>query len=68
MDELPRLISEVHWDSDLLQPRIAPGSYEEERALESIDAEREREERQQRDEPDARRRRLARYWRGTTHP
>ena len=64
MDELPRLISEIHWDFDLLQPKIAPGSYEEEQALAAIDAARDTEERQQRDEPDARRRRLARYWRG----
>ena len=62
MDELPRLISEVHWDPDLLQPRIAPGSYEEEQALAEIDAARDAEERQHADEPERRRRRLERYW------
>ena len=41
MDELPRLISEIHWDFDLLQPKIAPGSYEEEQALAAIDAARD---------------------------
>ena len=64
MEELHDLQREAHWDYDLVQPAIAPGSREEERALEEIDAARDDEERQLRDDAVSRQRRLSRYWRG----
>jgi len=63
MDELPRLITEANWNDQLGQPNVAPGSVEEERALEELDAARAREEREREEDPQSRQRRLQGYWR-----
>jgi len=63
MDELPRLKQDAAWNPELLQPRVAPGSAEEEDALAQIDAMRHEDDRRQADTPQSRAKRLRAHWR-----
>jgi len=51
------------WNFQKAEPKVVPGSAEEELALLRIDAARAQEEREQADTPEARARRHARHWR-----
>jgi len=61
--ELAQAIQDESWNFDLAQPKLQPGSREEEQALAQLDAARAQEERELADTPATRARRLERHWR-----
>jgi hypothetical protein len=65
MHEDPQRLQDEHWNFQLAQPRVPPGSAEEEDALLALDAARAQEERELVDTPAERRRRHERHWRRT---
>lgn len=60
--EIAALQREQNWNPDLMAPRVEPGSYEEQQALERIDMARDNEMAQRGDSFAQRRRRARKYW------
>jgi hypothetical protein len=63
MHEDPQRLQDESWNFRLAQPKVPPGSAEEEQALVALDAARAAEERALADTPEDRARRLQRHWR-----